>query len=72
MMREFKDDTGDVLAIQLACNTSKEDAVAFFDSAPAGEVAGVLQEIMRRSGLLEDAQFPVPPGDDAEPPREDG
>ncbi|MDP9144326.1 MAG: hypothetical protein M3N43_06465 [Actinomycetota bacterium] len=72
MMREFKDDTSDVLAIQLACGVTKEEAVEFFETAPAGVVADVLQDIMRRSGLLEDAQFPVAQGDDAEPSREDG
>lgn len=72
MMREFRDDTGDVLAIQLACGVSKEEANAFFDTAPAGEVAGVLQEIMRRSGMLEEAQFPVPQGDDVVAAREAG
>ncbi len=70
MIREFTDaSTADVLAIQLACAVTKEEAEAFFDSEAAGTVGRLLHDIMERSGLTEAAQFPDTAVDDVQPPR---
>ncbi len=70
MIREFTDaSTADVLAIQLACGVSKEEAEAYFESEAAGTVGRLLRDIMERSGLTEAAQFPDATPDDAEPAR---
>lgn len=71
MIREFTDASeADILAIQLACECTKEEAAEFFDSQPAGTVGRLLGEIMELSGLTEAAQFPDAAGDDVQPPRE--
>ncbi len=52
----------DALAIAISCGYKLEEAVAWWDSAPAGDVAVLLAKIFELSGLdtnEQDAQFPV-------------
>lgn len=69
-LRGFTDErAADTLAIVMSCGCTKEEAEAFYDTAPAGELLGLLTEIFDISGLGEGAQFRGGPADVPSPAR---
>lgn len=54
--RKADEDEADILAILFSYGCTREEAEGFFDTAPAGDVARVVQAIFVASGLLEGAQ----------------
>lgn len=69
-LRKLTDESADHLAIAWSCGVSVDEARAWFNTAPAGDVARCLATIFRISGLTEEAQFPDPAADDVQPARE--
>lgn len=63
-LRTFTDErSADTLAIVMSCGCTKEEAEAFYDTAPAGELLQLLSDIFEISGLGEGAQFRGGSGD---------
>lgn len=57
-LRAMKDpDESNIFAIAWSCGMLREDAEAWYDSVPAGDVTRLVQKIFDVSGLTEGARF---------------
>lgn len=63
--RKLQGDASDHLAITMATGTPREEVAAWFDQAPAGDFARLIEAIWDASGLGEGAQFQGAAPDDA-------
>lgn len=63
--KKLDPDPADHLAIMFATGVTLEEAKAWWDQALAGDLALLITEIFRVSGMDDGATFPQPPGDDA-------
>lgn len=63
--RKLQGDDADYLAISMATGVSREEVAAWFDQAPAGDFAKLIEAIWDASGLGEGAKFPRGAANDA-------
>lgn len=68
--RALKGDDADHLAITMATGTPREEVAAWFEQAPAGDFAKLIEAIWDASGLGEDARFQGRATDDVRPARQ--